>query len=116
MTATITNQKTGKAQSLKHRVRSYWQKGNTGPLEGHRIRAVLDRIVDEAVRVSLRRLEGSVREVGDSALYPTYGTPQRKWQLKASADWTSGFYPGCLWYAFELSRDPRFEQWAQASA
>jgi unsaturated chondroitin disaccharide hydrolase len=74
----------------------------------------LDRIVDEAVRVSLRRLEGSVREVGDSALYPTYGTPQRKWQLKASADWTSGFYPGCLWYAFELSRDPRFEQWAQA--
>ena len=29
----------GKAQSLAHRVRSYWQKGNTGPLEGHRIRA-----------------------------------------------------------------------------
>jgi excinuclease ABC subunit C len=39
----------GKAQSLKHRVRSYWQKGNTGPLEGHRIRAVLDRIVDVEV-------------------------------------------------------------------
>jgi len=39
----------GKAQSLKHRVRSYWQKGTTGPLEGHRIRAVLDRIVDVEV-------------------------------------------------------------------
>ena len=39
----------GKAQSLKHRVRSYWQKGNAGPLEGHRIRAVLDRIVDVEV-------------------------------------------------------------------
>ena len=39
----------GKAQSLRHRVRSYWQKGNTGPLEGHRIRAVLDRIVDVEV-------------------------------------------------------------------
>jgi excinuclease ABC subunit C len=36
----------GKAQSLRNRVRSYWQKGNTGPLEGHRIRAVIQRIVD----------------------------------------------------------------------
>ena len=35
----------GKAQSLRHRVRSYWQKAS-GPMEGHRIRAVVDRIVD----------------------------------------------------------------------
>jgi excinuclease ABC subunit C len=39
----------GKAQSLRNRVRSYWQKGNTGPLEGHRIRAVIDRIADVEV-------------------------------------------------------------------
>ncbi len=36
----------GKAQSLRHRVRSYWQKASSGPLEGHRIRAVIDRIAD----------------------------------------------------------------------
>src|SRR5438876_5448734 len=35
----------GKAQSLRHRVRSYWQKVS-GPMEGHRIRAVIDRIAD----------------------------------------------------------------------
>jgi excinuclease ABC subunit C len=39
----------GKAQSLRHRVRSYWQKNHTGPLEGHRIRAVIDRIADVEV-------------------------------------------------------------------
>jgi excinuclease ABC subunit C len=39
----------GKAQSLRNRVRSYWQKGNYGPLEGHRIRAVIDRIADVEV-------------------------------------------------------------------
>ena len=39
----------GKAQSLRHRVRSYWQKGKLAPLEGHRIRAVIDRIVDVEV-------------------------------------------------------------------
>jgi excinuclease ABC subunit C len=36
----------GKAQSLRHRVRGYWQKAASGPLEGHRIRAVIDRIAD----------------------------------------------------------------------
>ena len=35
----------GKAQSLRSRVRSYWQK-QTGPMEGHRIRAVVDRIAE----------------------------------------------------------------------
>ena len=73
----------------------------------------LDILVDNAVRTSLARLERSVSEVGDPALYPSYGTPQLKWQLKSSADWTSGFYPGCLWYACELSQDRRFEGWAR---
>jgi unsaturated chondroitin disaccharide hydrolase len=73
----------------------------------------LDVLVDDAIRVSLIRLERSVREVGGPTLYPTYGTPQLKWQLKSSADWTSGFYPGCLWYAWELSGDRRFEGWAR---
>jgi excinuclease ABC subunit C len=36
----------GKAQSLRQRVRSYWQKAASGPLEGHRIRAVIDKITD----------------------------------------------------------------------
>ena len=42
----------GKAQSLRHRVRSYWQKAATGPLEGHRIRAVIDRIADVEVTLT----------------------------------------------------------------
>jgi excinuclease ABC subunit C len=36
----------GKAQSLRHRVRSYWQKQAIAPLEGHRIRNVVDKIAD----------------------------------------------------------------------
>src|SRR2546427_12927851 len=36
----------GKAQSLRHRVRSYWQKQALAPLEGHRIRSVVDKIAD----------------------------------------------------------------------
>jgi excinuclease ABC subunit C len=36
----------GKAQSLRHRVRSYWQKGPVVGPDGHRIRAVIDRVAD----------------------------------------------------------------------
>jgi excinuclease ABC subunit C len=39
----------GKAQSLRHRVRSYWQKGIPVVGEGHRIRSVIDRIADVEV-------------------------------------------------------------------
>jgi len=38
----------GKAQSLRHRVRSYWQKG-TPAGEVHRIRSVIDRVADVEV-------------------------------------------------------------------
>jgi len=72
----------------------------------------LDSLVDNALKVSLIHLEQSIAEVNDTALYPTYATPQLAWKLKRSDDWTSGFYPGCLWYAYEISGDPRFERWA----
>src|ERR1041385_1669140 len=36
----------GKAQNLRNRVRSYWQKEDTPGLGQHLIRAVIDRIVD----------------------------------------------------------------------
>ncbi|HEX5829097.1 MAG TPA: excinuclease ABC subunit UvrC [Candidatus Limnocylindrales bacterium] len=38
----------GKAQSLRHRVRSYWQKQSTGGRRGevHRIREVIDKVAD----------------------------------------------------------------------
>ncbi len=73
----------------------------------------LDSLVQNALKVSLIHLEQSVAEVSDTALFPTYGTPQLGWKLKKSDDWTSGFYPGCLWYAYEFSGDPRFERWAR---
>ena len=36
----------GKAQSLRSRVRSYWQKGTPAAGEGHRIRSVIDRVAE----------------------------------------------------------------------
>ena len=73
----------------------------------------LDSLVNHAIKISLLHLRNSINEVVDTTLYPTYGTKLLKWQLKKSDDWTSGFYPGCLWYAYELSHDKQFEKWAE---
>ena len=73
----------------------------------------LDSLVNNAIIISLNHLKESIREVGSDTLYPTYGTKDLKWQLKGSDDWTSGFYPGCLWYAYELSKDPSFNKSAK---
>ena len=72
----------------------------------------LDTLVDHAVQVSLTRLARSTVEVADSSLYPTYGTRDLRWKLGRTSEWTSGFYAGCLWYAYALSGDVRFERWA----
>lgn len=73
----------------------------------------LDSLADNALRIALRHLELSVTEVGDSSLYPTHATPGLKWKLRKADDWTAGFYAGCLWYAYEASRDHKFEAWAR---
>ena len=72
----------------------------------------LDKLVDSAISKSLQCLRNSINEVKDPTLYPTYATKDLHWKLKPSSDWTSGFYPGCLWYAYQLSNDVQYKQWA----
>ena len=73
----------------------------------------LDSLVQNATNVSLAHLRRSVIEIRDSTAYPTYGTKNLRWQVRNAGDWVSGFYPGCLWYAYELSGDAQFSRWAE---
>ena len=74
----------------------------------------MDSVVNHAINKSLLCLQNSVKEIKDPALYPTYASKELKWKLKSSDDWTSGFYPGCLWYAYALSKDTAFKNRAIA--
>ena len=38
---------------------------------------------------------------------------ERKLELVASRDWTSGFYPGELWYMYEYTKDKKWEELAR---
>jgi len=75
----------------------------------------LDRLVDKAIRVSAKAVERTVGEVNDTLRYPTYATrDELKWRTSSAKNWVSGFWPGCLWYAYALSGDDRFRGWAQS--
>jgi unsaturated chondroitin disaccharide hydrolase len=72
----------------------------------------LDKIVELATQSSLKALRHAVKEVENRSLYPTYAAKDLHWKLTTSDDWTSGFWPGTLWYAYELSKDTEFRLWA----
>jgi unsaturated chondroitin disaccharide hydrolase len=76
-------------------------------------KTTLDTIVDHALATSIECLKNSVEEIRDRAAYPGYGTKDLKWKVHPSSDWTSGFYPGTLWYAYELSNDEQLKKWAE---
>jgi unsaturated chondroitin disaccharide hydrolase len=76
----------------------------------------MDSIVNKAISVSLSKLDGSVTEIKDSTKYPSYATYNLKWSttgVNGASGWTSGFYPGCLWYAYALSKDVKFNNYAK---
>ncbi|MEI7420436.1 MAG: glycoside hydrolase family 88 protein [Prolixibacteraceae bacterium] len=74
----------------------------------------LSKNIDKAIQISLNCLKNSTNEVGDNNKYPSYATKDLKWKLATSKDWTSGFYPGTLWYAYELSNDNFFKKSAES--
>jgi len=72
-----------------------------------------DSLVQHALGVSYRHLESSVIEVKDSTRFPSYAPHDLRWSYFPSGGWTSGFYPGCLWLAYELSGRGEFRDWAK---
>ncbi|MGA9407095.1 MAG: glycoside hydrolase family 88 protein [Bacteroidota bacterium] len=72
-----------------------------------------DSLIQNALNVSYKHLEASVLEVKDSTRYPSYAPHNLQWSYFNSSGWTSGFYPGCLWLAYELSGRNEFKEWAK---
>ncbi len=72
-----------------------------------------DSLIQHALNVSYKHLEASVLEVKDSTRFPSYAPHDLRWNYFNSDGWTSGFYPGCLWLAYELSGKHEFRDWAK---
>lgn len=55
----------------------------------------------------------SVAQLGDSVRFPRATLPNGRWKEVPVTDWTSGFFPGTLWYQYEFTEDPFFRQAAE---
>jgi unsaturated chondroitin disaccharide hydrolase len=75
----------------------------------------LDSLARQAVAYSKAQLAKSVRLYSDSLRYPRSAGGDSLWKTVEPRDWTSGFFPGCLWIINELTQEKSFrvaaEKW-----
>ena len=67
-----------------------------------------------------QKIQRTVRECSDSLSYPRSAAPNERWVTVPIRDWTSGFFPGVLWYMYEMTGEKSFEasarRWTQGLA
>jgi len=74
-------------------------------------------LVAEAVEFSADQVWATHADWTDyNVLYPkqtvydsNYDNHYEIWEKQTPSDWTSGFFPGCMWYMYELTGDPNYK-------
>lgn len=74
----------------------------------------LDSLVLHSLQFAQHQLENTVYEVGDTTRHPRSTLEDGSWKTKDSGSWTSGFFPGCLWYMYEWTSLDTWRGWAQS--
>ncbi|MGL5317506.1 MAG: glycoside hydrolase family 88 protein [Bacteroidales bacterium] len=62
-----------------------------------------DQFVQENVSFATEQLSNLVATAKDSTLFPRTSKPDGSLQCTRRNDWTEGFFPGALWYLYELN-------------
>lgn len=77
---------------------------------------------DDFVKLGFERaavqLKAQLKTVLEPTVYPRTLSPEGKLVATPKNDWTEGFYPGCLWYAYQYTRDEQLKasavKWTEA--
>lgn len=67
--------------------------------------------VDESIDTAAFQLNQMATEIADSAKLPR-SIKNGQIRLEDQYDWTSGFFPGSLWYMYEFTKDEKFKEQA----
>ncbi|MCE5347897.1 MAG: glycoside hydrolase family 88 protein [Bacteroidales bacterium] len=74
----------------------------------------MSKIIDESLVFSAKQYSLMTDVMKDkSDLLPRTIDAEGKLITSKSSWWTSGFYPGCLWYLYEYSNDPKIKEEAK---
>jgi unsaturated chondroitin disaccharide hydrolase len=69
--------------------------------------------IEPLIRAIAEKVSHTVGELKDTVVYPRSTTPEGKWKTIPIRDWTSGFFPGILWYLNEVTGSRSFKESAE---
>jgi unsaturated chondroitin disaccharide hydrolase len=69
--------------------------------------------INHIINFASSQLIKTTESYGDSILFPRSTGDDGNWKTVPPRDWTSGFFPGCLWYVSDLKHDSRFQKLAE---
>jgi len=69
-------------------------------------------LIDETLDFAVSQLGKSIEIVQDSTAFPR-NVDKGEWYTTNAYGWTSGFFPGCLWYSYEVTQDDYFKKQAE---
>ena len=73
----------------------------------NRIPQDINEIAKQSLEIACLQLSQSIEVMGDTERCPRSAENGRLRKVNSN-DWTSGFYPGCLWYLYEYTEDEAF--------
>lgn len=77
----------------------------------------LDSLTTHALEFSRSRLRVTADSLDPAAGFPRATGLDGRWEQKPYSQWTSGFFPGAIWYMYQLDRTPewraRAERWTK---
>jgi len=67
--------------------------------------------VDKELDYCLAQASKTIYTLTDSSVIPrSFANGKNEWRFVSYRDWTCGFWPGILWYAYEYSKDDKWKK------
>jgi hypothetical protein len=95
------------ARGLESRERIFYPAVPVGSL------ADLDSLAAHALSFARTRVRAAATSLDPSAGFPRFTGPDGRWIQRPYNQWTSGFFPGILWYLFALDKTQEWKQLAE---
>ncbi len=75
-------------------------------------------LVTKSMDIATQHLATAISQYQDLTQFPRSTNPDGSFHARGASNWTSGFFPGCLWYMYEYSKDDKFKdaaiRWTEA--
>ena len=69
--------------------------------------------IDEAIAAVIAKVEHNILKLGET--FPSSSTKNSSYEPTKNVEWTTGFWTGILWLAYEATHDERFRQLAETN-